>query len=134
MKDISQWLLRYAANSEPETIRHLLYMCPIVNLFWHRLADFIKSNTNSVFEPSYTLIIFGCRDRIFNYILLRAKYYIYICKCSERTISFPAFLFNLKAFYNTEKYISLTTGKINKLNSSWEMWNHCLIYIDFFFI
>ena len=70
-----------------------------------------KGQSRSIFNPSYSLIIFGCRDKIFHFILLIAKYDIYTCKYAEGIISLKAFLLVLKSYFAAEKYAALIEGK-----------------------
>ena len=80
-------------KNETETIKHIFFSCYIVKQFWQKLADYVNEKTHSRFDNlSYNLIIFGCKDKTFSFILLVAKHYIYKCKYLNNEISFDVFL------------------------------------------
>jgi hypothetical protein len=82
-----------------DTIEHFFIECPEVNRLWHM----IKKWFNQHFQPPFSIeninVIFGSCDResfLQNYVLLRAKWYIYQSKLEEKHIYFVEFLKQLK--------------------------------------
>ena len=105
-----------------ETIEHPFYSCPITQQFWLEFASFVNQNTNAFFESTMSIIIFGCRDKMLSFLLLIAKYFIYKCKYVDKNISFKAFRFVLKSYFDTEEYVAAINGNMNHFNVLWELW------------
>ena len=56
----------------------------------------------------------------FNIILLYAKYYVYITRCNQHTLSFDIYKKKLLLLYKTLKEIALSN---NELTDFYEDWN-----------
>ena len=79
-------------NNEKDSILHGLWECQISKTFWNYFLEFIHAHCANVRNLTLDekIIIFGTDntfegDKVFDYILLCAKFYLHQCK-SEKTI------------------------------------------------
>ena len=100
----------FCKNAE-ETITHLFWYCPQVQMFWNDFITLLTDNCTHIYNltMSEELVIFGVKnkvktDKIFNFILLSAKYYIYCCKFKENIPNIAVFKKILYNRYLVEKY------------------------------
>ena len=99
-------------GAHSETIIHLFWDCTFAQSFWSCIASmFNKRCTNSKnFKFTKNLVIFGkCEviktDKICDFIILLAKFYIYRCKVQNQPPRIRTFMSELYERYTVEKLI-----------------------------
>ena len=107
----------FCKNNE-ETITHLLWYCPRVQHFWNDFVELLKSNCMHIhnLNLSEELIIFGVKkniktDKIFDFLLIIAKFYIYCCKWKETVPNIEVFKRVMYNKYLVEKYRYSVTNR-----------------------
>ena len=120
-------------QQEEQDIEHLFFDCEVIKSFWHDLQDLLKNQCPHCENIRFIkeLILFGnapnyFTDDIFLFIILYAKYYIYICKLDDRLPTINTFLKTLKSRYNIEKYIAVTRNKTDTFNSNWQLYRNLI--------
>ena len=112
-------------NDSVETLQHLFWECPIVNQFWQNLLQLIHEKchhcTRFYFCPE--LILFGFAneiytDRIMDFIILFAKFYIYKCKLNELRPDILSFLRQLKKGFLLKKKFQKSITKAHGLREN----------------
>ena len=100
-------------GSHSETIHHLLWKCQKVKLFWNELTRMINARCNHShnFKVDENLILFGFSDtiktdKVCNFILLLAKFYIYRSKVQGNMLSTRVFINEIYHRYCVEKEIN----------------------------
>ena len=95
-----------------ETIQHLFWTCPKVNIFWKNIERIINNRCahSHNFHFNEKLVLFGHSaevqtDIICDLIGLIAKYYIYRCKVQKKDLSITVFIKELYNRYCIEKEI-----------------------------
>ena len=78
-----------------ETLDHLFWYCSYSQHFWNELTHFLKS-LNINIQLNLKMITFGITDNVrnqiaINYILICAKYFIFVSKCLNTIPQFPCF-------------------------------------------
>ena len=73
-------------------------------------------------------ILFGSlsSDKVFNLVLLKAKYFIFKQKFQETNPSFDVFRKTMKSYYNLEKCNAVKNGTIGKFEKAWNSYNTLL--------
>lgn len=109
-----------------ETIEHLLWDCPIVEIFWNDLLEIIRSKCLHCERFSFTkeLVIFnymeGVRtDKPMDLIVLLAKFFIYKCQKQDSVPRAENFIHALKDRYNIELYSASILGKRSEFLMMW---------------
>ena len=117
-------------KSHSETIHHLLWQCDKVKLFWNELSNIINNRAthSKNFRIDESLAIFGQSeqikaDRICEFIILVAKYYIYRSKVQGSVLNSRLFIQELYTRYCVEKEIH---------NNSVSFRNSWLPYVNIF--
>ena len=114
---------------EEETIEHLFFDCPTVQLFWTDLLLWIRSNCchceNFLFTEE--LVVLGRKnktitDKVMDLIILLAKWHIYKCKLQNTYPHLNAFKNILRNRYIIEKYNSAMQCNITKFSMMWRMY------------
>ena len=114
---------------EEETIEHLFFDCPTVQLFWTDLLLWIRSNCchceNFLFTEE--LVVLGRKnktitDKVMDLIILSAKWHIYKCKLQNTYPHLNAFKNILRNRYIIEKYNSAMQCNITKFSMMWRMY------------
>ena len=100
-------------NRKSETIVHLFWECPKTNLFWKELQNIFNNRCLHSFNFKFTknLVFFGhCEkittDKICDFIILMAKFFIYRCKVQGINLNIKHFINELYNRYNIELIIS----------------------------
>ena len=116
-------------KTHPETLRHLFWDCDIVTTFWHDLQNWLMGECAHIVNLNLTIkdVILGVQnkqraDEILNFILLRAKSFIYSTKCSNSSPQIHAFKKYLLSHYNTEKYSAFSNCLWDKFNKRWMLY------------
>ena len=111
---------------EEETIAHLFYDCPVVQLFWADVLIWIHSQCTHCDKFYFTeeLVVLGTKqntrtDCVIDFIILLAKWHIYKCKLQNKSPHLLAFKNMLKNRYLLERYNSFTQCKYDKFTASW---------------
>ena len=113
-------------RNEEETIIHLLWSCPVVQSFWKKLQNLLQNkcfNCNHLILSEY-LVIFSSQDnvttdKVIDFIILLAKFFIYKCRFKEVEPEIQAFLAFLKIRYADEDYSARIYGEYDKFIKSW---------------
>ena len=100
-------------GAHSETIIHLFWECNFVQRFWKDFSFMINKKCvhSHNFKFTENLIIFGkCNmiytDKIFDLIILVAKFYIYRCKVQNKPLNIHIFIKEIYRRYLIEKIIS----------------------------
>jgi hypothetical protein len=106
-----------------EDLRHLFWGCCHVQAFWNNITIFL-SNLNIHFEINYKTISFGVSEygkenKIYNFILFHAKYFIFLNKCKHTIPNIAHFKRYLQIKLNIEKEISLSHDQLQSFESRW---------------
>ena len=116
-------------NQEIQTISHMLYDCTSICQFWTDIQEILKDKCQHFNNLSLDkeLILFGIKkntetDKILNFIILHAKFYIYKCKLQDLLPSIPAFICVLKDKYMLEQYNSYIHNRQNQFKNDWHMY------------
>ena len=111
---------------EEETIRHLFWSCDFVKRFWANLQSLLVEKCPLIHNLVFTeeMILFGHKenmycDKVFDLIILIAKYYIYSNKFTSTIPSVFMFIHVIKRRYDIEKYLSINVNKFHNFQLSW---------------
>ena len=110
-------------NMDIETVQHLFWECNKVQIFWNNFHKFIN-NTNIQMQITYKTISFGwCEetfeDKLKNFIIFYAKYYIFLNKCHKTIPSCDLFKHYLGKQIKIEKEIALMNDKLYTFELKW---------------
>ena len=110
-------------STEVETVKHLFWSCIKTKCFWSEISQFLRSKNVDI-TLDLKIITFGkqekCQNRIvLNFIILSAKYYIYINKCKKSIPNLEGYKTFLFKCIDIEKQIAL---KYDKLQQHCEKW------------
>ena len=87
-----------------------------------------KSFNCARFSINSTLILFGhdgkTTDEGFDFILLRAKFFVYRCRLNELKPKLEAFINNLKHIYEVAKHVDLMEMAYGKFIKKWTPYNY----------
>ena len=109
--------------TENETVEHILWTCPISQIFWNDIKRLLF-----VFDLSFinektmiTGLIETCPNRmLINHILLIAKKSIYLSKCTNTHPCLSLFKTTIEKSYNEELFIARRKGKLNLHFKKWD--------------
>ena len=106
-------------DNQEESITHLFCDCEKVTPIWTYLLNIIKKHINNFNLTNFKKLFGFSSDRFITYLLLVAKYYIYICKFKGDLPSVDLF----KSFIKKQKDIEyFSAKKRNKLVSHFKKW------------
>ena len=110
---------------ENETLMHMLVNCLTILAFWSEVFRWWNVNKTSKYEVDDLAIIYGFNlgDHTcvtFNYIILIAKWHIYIRKLDKISPCFVSFLELLREKVALEKRIAFRNGKLKEFNTKWK--------------
>ena len=93
---------------EIETVSHVFWECMYVQTFWMQLKDCLNANgieINITFKTTTFGILerYANENRLNNFMILQAKYFIFINKCKKSLPSWQAFKSYMKNRMNIEK-------------------------------
>ena len=109
--------------SNNETIIHLLWKCDKTHKFIREIARWLGTcNIQCNITEEY--FIFGLQrehtfSKIFNFILLYAKYYIYLARCKKQSLTLSVFQKKLKFMYKVHKDIAYSHKKEDEFQKDW---------------
>ena len=109
-------------KTETETLRHLFWGCRCIQVFWRDFQNYLISK-NIVLPGDWNeqTIPFGShkKDRIFNLLLFKAKYFIFVRKLKDFNPEFNSFINVMKSYYHIEKYNAVKNGNMPRFNKDW---------------
>ena len=112
-----------------ESIVHLFTECNVVNQFWFELKQLLSNNNivSQNFDFTPTIILFGESNaapgnRMFFYVLVLAKYFIYRCRFQNTAPTVLNFVHYLKNQYTILKHIAMKNQNTEKFENEWEIW------------
>ena len=113
-------------NNEDETIVHLFWECTYSQIFWTDVLKWITDNCQHCnnLTLSKELVIFGVKqnivtDKVFDLIMLLAKFHIYKCKLQTAIPNKTAFVQQVKYRYIVESYSHALSGSRQKFAVDW---------------
>ena len=118
-----------------ETLRHHLFECIHVNAFWNLLWTELPSclqKSPDMSEGKYLCNnVFAFKDVVYNFLILAGKYYLYCCKCQNKSPRVHVFLPKMLQLERTEFRLAFMKRKIGKHKRKWgqlgkELWEACL--------
>ena len=111
---------------EEETIRHLFWSCVFVKRFWCNVQNMLIEKCPFIvnLNLSEELVLFGHKenmftDKVFDLILLSAKYFIYTNKFSHSIPNCILFLQLIKQRYQIEKFLSINQNQYHQFQLNW---------------
>ena len=104
----------------PETLIHVFCDCEIVSPIWQKLVDSIRRKH----APDFVLTNFGklfgvVNDKYLSFLILSLKYFIHVCKFTDKTPVFTAFVSHLNIIKETEYYLAKKKGKLPSHFKKW---------------
>ena len=115
-----------SCNLDIQTIQHLLWHCNIAQEFWRSLRKLLAEKCIHLYNLNLTeeFILFGYNhsvaDSVFDYIIVNAKYYIYVCYMKANAPNLKAFMALIKRRYCEVKYMACVVNKQVLFDTSWE--------------
>ena len=112
-------------SDEKDTIQHFLVNCEPVQIFWKNFISWWnKLNISKLQPPMEENIVLGFpiindEDIVLNFCLILAKYFIYICKRNQTSLSFISYLRKLKNKVLIEENIHKSHGTFSKFCVTW---------------
>ena len=117
-------------HNEKDTIKHYLWDCPLVQIFWQQLEQLLRDKCQNCVRLRFNsmLVLFGQDDKTvtdegFDFIILHAKYYVYKYHIKEQLPTINGFIEYLKYTYKVDKYmysIDMSNEKFIKKWASYE--------------
>ena len=124
-------------NNQPETITHLFWHCPVIQNFWQDTVEWVKSECGHIRTLQLSLldIITGIQskqkaDKVLNFILFQAKYFIYKAKYNNHIPNLQHFKRYLLHNYNVEKYIAYSNCSWITFNKRWMVYKNLIDHIN----
>ena len=110
-----------------ETLDHLFWYCSHSQHFWNEFTHFLKALNVNV-SLNLRMVSLGITDNIrnkiaINYILICAKYFIFINKCLNNIPKFPCFKNYFKRQIDIEKAIAQRNDKLETHDNKWKWLN-----------
>ena len=112
-------------SMEIETVNHLFWNCTHAQTFWLDIKNAYFSNQNININLNLMNITFGLQKQsrytsVTNFVILSAKYYIYINKCKKTMPHLEGFRMYLSKCIEIDKQIAL---KNDTLQHHYEKWS-----------
>ena len=116
-------------QAQEETICHMFWDCPITQQFWMDVSSWMTEKcehcVNLIFSKE--LIVFGSKeqfksDKVFDLILLLAKFHVYKCKLQDTIPNKAAFVKMLKSRYEIERYNNAVTSNLHRFFVDWVLY------------
>ena len=104
-----------------ESTHHLFWECNHVQVFWNNLNNFLI-NTHVQIQANFQIVSFGfCQkseeDKLKNYIIFYAKYFIFLNKCHKTIPTCENFKHYLRK--RIEKEMALMNDKLHTFEAKW---------------
>ena len=110
-------------NIKSETITHLFWECSKSQIFWKQLETKFNNRCfhSHNFRFTHNLVLFGhCEviktDKICDFIILMAKFYIYRCKVQSINLNINIFI---KELFNRYKIENIICRNKNQFKNDW---------------
>ena len=107
-----------------ETLPHIFCECEYVERLWVMLENWIFTKTTVYINFSKQDILFGKigkQNNVRNLIVLIVKHYIYKQRVKGDMLFIESVKKDIINYYNVEKYISSTKGKLNAFMQKWSL-------------
>jgi hypothetical protein len=109
-----------------DTIEHFIYQCPKTLALWNTIQLWWKNIFHFSIRISVLEIIFGIPNEIkdpsifiYNYVILHAKYYIYITKKQQKELNLYDCILLLKKELNIKRTNLIEKSQLHKFNTTW---------------
>ena len=110
-----------------ETILHLFFECEKVTTLWKLLYKWLYYFSFIELPLESSVIILNSYKGVFeglvNTIILICKYYIYVQRCYDRELGFPALIGDIAKYKKVEKDIARNSGKLARHHKKWPMYD-----------
>ena len=117
--------------TEKDSVFHYLWKCTHVQQFWNDFVHLLKSKCNHCdrLKLNASLVLFGQdgnmkTDACFDYILLKAKFFIYKCRMNKIRPNIQHFINEVQQIYKVDKYIHYMEMGVEAFNRKW------LLYVN----
>lgn len=120
-------------DQEIQTIQHLFWSCDRLKDFWNEFEGLIELCYHShIFHFTEELVLFGCKDNVvtddvFDFLLVLAKYYIYICYRNNRIPNMVAFLAIVRSRYVDMELLARINGTYHDFTVNWSLYQPLLL-------
>lgn len=109
-------------NNATETIQHLLWTCPKTQLFIKDLLDMLNelqvqvniTETEFIFNNFHTRV-----PVVLQFLLLLAKYFIYVSRCSNKPLLMPLYKLNVQSYYKSLMDTAVRTNTLDTFIQDW---------------
>ena len=112
----------YYCHQHEETITHLFWQCDKIQQFLKELIQWLKSS-NIKCDISEEYFILGIMknniSEILRFILLYAKYYIYISRCNQQILVLNVYKRKLLLMFKIHMEISISNNKLAEFLDDW---------------
>jgi hypothetical protein len=109
-----------------DTLEHFIFECPTTNALWHNIHSWWKTEFQFSIPITLLEVIFGAPNEIIdkhinllNYMILHAKYYIYVSKKQDKQICLYDFLLMLKKELKLKKTYYLENSRAQTFDKNW---------------
>ena len=117
----------FFCGSDVETLEHLFWDCPIVNILWDKLVEWLAPCLDVSTYLNLKTVMLGVslklHSNLVNHLMLITKRYIYVSKCKENRLHFEGLRSEINKAYLTELNIIMYNAKFgnNKAQRKWEI-------------
>ena len=99
-----------------ETLIHYMCTCPVVEQFWQDVRHWIETRMGNIIPLDLRILVFGNMEKSGeNYVLLLARYYLYLCKHKVRFPQLREFLAVLKQHCRLENWMNHKANHVEAL-------------------
>ena len=107
---------------ENETVEHIFFDCQIVKTFLSALGDWLDFLALATLTKRTMLygIVSDSKNRLLNFVILIAKYFILMCRKKSIKPHLPNFKAILKQYHDIELVIAERNGKKSQHFQKWE--------------
>ena len=117
----------FCNENKEDDIMHYFCGCKCVKTIWQLVSDLMFDIYHVKIRLGVSDIIFGIVNLnediildIYNYVILQAKNYIYICKKENSRISISTFYVELKHQLDILKIVMYKNNKVAEFNEKWQ--------------
>ena len=93
--------------------------CSEVKTFWNKIQLHLLKNSLQLNMRDVILGILDFENSKYNFVILHAKYYIYVCKWENTRPNYNVFVKFLNSCRETEKYIAVKNDKLKQWGNRW---------------
>ena len=109
-------------NNKSETLHHLFFNCPHLNLFWKHLEKYYFNLAKQLKVLSLQEIIIGITALsypLLNYFILIGKVHIWDCRRKHVWPYIEGFILKINTIYKMEKYIATKNNDLETFYKKW---------------